>query len=144
MEKYSVYSLADVIVTINNPQVGQCVISEEGGGRVVVSRSGDLSNHTVTATGYVVINKLRSVNGTIAFELPQNSPADAYLRKLIKYLTSSATDKFATTKLTINDPAGGKIITSTGLTPQKWPDENYDQTSSTRNYTWLAADISET
>ena len=144
MDKYSVYSLADVVVTINHEDVGQCVISDEGGGRVVITRSGDLSNHTVTATGYVVVNKLRSVNGTVALELPQNSPADAYMRKLIKHLISAATDKFAISKMTVNDPAGGKVITLTGLTPQKWPDENYDQTSSTRNYTWLAANIAET
>lgn len=144
MEKFSVYSLADVVVTVNNPNVGQCVISEEGGGRIVISHTGDLSSHTTTATGYVVVNKLRAVAGSAALELPQNSPADAYMRKLIKYLTTAATDKFATTKMTVNDPAGGKIITLVGLTPQKWPDENYDQTSSTRNYTWLAAEINET
>jgi len=144
MDKFSVYSLADVVVTINNPNVGQCVISEEGGGRVVITRQGDLSSHTVTATGYVVVNKLRSVNGSVALELPQNSPADKYLRKLIKYLTTAATDRFALTKMTLNDPAGGKVTTLVGLTPQKWPDENYDQTSSTRNYTFLAAEISET
>ena len=144
MEKYSVYSLADVVVTINNDNVGQCVISDEGGGRIVIARSGDLSSHTTTATGYVVVNKLRSVAGSVSMELPQNSPADAYMRKLIKWLVNAATDQFATTKMTVNDPAGGKVITLVGVTPQKWPDENYDQTSSTRNYTLLAAEVSET
>lgn len=144
MEKFSVYSLADVVVTINNSNVGQCVVSEEGGGRVVISHTGDLSSHTVTATGYVVVNKLRAVAGTVTLELPQNSPADLWMRKLIRYVTTAATDKFATTKMIVNDPAGGKVITLVGITPQKWPDENYDQTSSTRNYTFLAAEINET
>ena len=95
MDKYSVYSLADVVMTMNNPDVGMCVVSDEGGGRIVISRTGDLSSHTTTATGYVVVNKLRSTAGTIAMELPQNSPADAYMRKLIKHLTTSPTAKFA-------------------------------------------------
>ena len=143
MEKYSVYSLADVVMTINNPDVGMCVVSDEGGGRIVISRTGDLSPHTTTATGYVVVNKLRSTAGTIAMELPQNSPADAYMRKLIKHLNNSPTAKFALTKMTLNDPAGGKVITAVGCTPQKWPDENYDATSSTRNYTFLAAEVTD-
>lgn len=136
---FSVYSLADTKVIINNPNVGMCVISEQGGGRIVISYTGDLSSHTTTATGYVVVNKLRSKAATITMELPQNSPADAYLRKLIKYLTNAATDQFALTEMTLNDTAAKRTITATGLTPQKWPDENYDQTSSTRNYVFLAA-----
>ena len=47
MEKYSVYSLADVVMTMNNPDVGMCVVSDEGGGRIVISRTGDLSSHTI-------------------------------------------------------------------------------------------------
>ena len=144
MEKYSVYSLADVTVTVNNPSVGQCVVSKEGGGRLVINRNGDLSSHTMTATGYVVVNKMRNVAGSISLEMPQNSPSDKYFRKLIKFLTNASTDQFALTTITINDPAGEKVITGTGMTPQRWPDDNYDQTSSTRNYVFLTAEIAET
>ena len=144
MQNFSVYSLADVTVIIDNPNVGRCVISKEGGGRLTINHTGDLSSHTTTATGYVVVNKLHSVAGSTSLEMPQNSPSDKYLRKLIKFLKTAPTDQFALTNMTVNDPAGEKVITMTGLTPQRWPDENYDQVSSNRGYVFLAAEIAET
>ena len=141
---FSVYSLKDCKVVFNNPKVGKCTVSDEGGGRIVISYAGDLSSHTTTATGYVVVNKLYSENGSITLELPQNSPADVYMRKLVKFLQNAATTQFALTKMTLNDQAAKRTITATGLTPQKWPDENYDQTSGTRNYVFLAATIANT
>ena len=146
-ENFSIYSLADVIVTINHPEVGQCVISEQGGGRVVISRTGNLSTHTITATGYVVINKMRAVSGNCALELPQNSPADEYFRKLIRHLVGDATNNYALTTMDIFDPFGndgrGKTFHLKGVTPDKWPDEAYDRESATRNYNMLAAEITE-
>ena len=140
-KNFSVYSLADVKVTMNNKKVGKKVISDCGGGRIVISYSGDLSSHTVTATGFVVVNKMRSYNGTVTLELPQNSEADNYCRKLIKHLSNTTTDQFAVTNLTLEDKAAKRTITCKGLTPQKKPDENYDQASGTRNYTFLVAEV---
>lgn len=145
---YSTYSLADVRLVFNHPNVGQCVISDCGGGRVVIQYQGDISSHTLTANGYPVINKMRAKHASVQLELPQNSGADEYMRKYANYVSNAATKQFALAKMTLFDPAAndgaGRTLTLSGVTPQKLPDENYDQTSGTRNYNLLAAEVAET
>lgn len=140
---FSVYSLADVITTLNHPDVGKCVLSNAGGGRITVSYAGDLGSNTVTATGYVVVNKLNSKNGTISMEIPVNSDADIFLRKWVKYVKSAPTKRFALATLTLNDSAAERILNFTGVIPQKQPDEGYDQQSGNRQYNILFADYTE-
>ncbi len=144
MAKYSVYSLADVRVVMYHPEVGQCILSSQGLGRIGVSYAGDLSSHTATADGYVVVNRLRTNNGTITLEVPQNSSADEFLRKWVKYLKNSAqSSQFARTALNIVDNAGWFTIYCEGVTPQKIPDRTYDQASSNLTWTLLAASVTE-
>ncbi len=140
---YTAYSLADLQSAIYHPDVGQCVLSDEGAGKITISRAGDLSSHTTTADGYVVINKIRSVNGTVTLEIPQNSDADKYLRKWIRYVSSTATANFHRTVMTVYDPAGGILYTFNGVTPQKYPDITYDQTAGNVAYSLLVAEIIE-
>ena len=144
-KNFSTYSLMDVRVTMSHPKKGKKVLSGCGGGRIVISYTGDVSSHTSTATGYVVVNRLRSKNGTVTLELPQNSPADLWVRALIKYLSNdnTNTENFATGRLELYDPIPKRTITCSGLTPQRLPDENYDQASTTRNYVFLAAEIGD-
>ena len=89
MPKTTVYSLADVRAVLYHQDVGQCVLSSQGLGKISVSRSGDLSSHTATADGYVVVNRLRSSNGMITLEVPQNSSADEFLRKWSRFLRNA-------------------------------------------------------
>ena len=140
---YTSYSLADLQSAIYHPDVGQCVLSDAGAGKITISRAGDLSSHTTTADGYVVINKIRSVNGTVTLEIPQNSYADKYLRKWIRYVSSTATANFHRTVMTVYDPAGGILYTFNGVTPQKYPDITYDQTAGNVTYSLLVAEIIE-
>ena len=140
---YTSYSLADLQSAIYHPDVGQCVLSDAGAGKITISRAGDLSSHTTTADGYVVINKIRSVNGTVTLEIPQNSDADKYLRKWIRYVSSTATANFHRTVMTVYDPAGGILYTFNGVTPQKYPDITYDQTAGNVTYSLLVAEIIE-
>ncbi len=144
MAKYTVYSLADVKVVMYHPEVGQCVLSSQGLGRIGISYTGDLSSHTATADGYVVVNRLRTNNGSITLEVPQNSSADEFLRKWSKYLKNvGQTYQFARTALNIVDNAGWFTIYCEGVTPQKIPDRTYDQASSNLTWTLLAASVSE-
>ena len=144
--QYSVYSLADVKVVMQHKKVGKCVISKTGGGRITVSYTGDLSSDTTTATGYVVVNRLVSKNGAISMEIPVNSVADQFLRDSIKYVKapSTATKFFALATLTLEDPAGKRRLNFEGVTPQKEPDEGYDQTAGNRQYTLLYAQMTNT
>ena len=141
--KTTVYSLADVRTVLYHQNVGQCVLSSQGVGKISITHSGDLSSHTATADGYVVVNRLRSVNGMITIEVPQNSPADEFLRKWAKYLKNAETWQFALSALNIVDAAGGFTIYCEGVTPQKIPDRAYDKTASNVSWVLLAASITE-
>jgi len=138
---FSVYSLSDVITTFNHPDVGKMVLSSKGGGRITISYAGDLASNTVTATGYVVVNKLVAKNGTCSMEIPTNSEADKFLRKWIKYIKAKATKRFALATLTLKDSAANRTLTLTGVVPQKEPDEGYDQQSGNRQYNLLFAEM---
>lgn len=143
MKKFATYSLADVVTVIAHPSVGKCVLSDEGGGRITVSHGGDMSSITPTASGFPVINKIRIKNGAISMEIPNNSGADDFLRKWIKYVDKAATSEFALATMVLNDPAGNKTLNFVGVVPQRKPDENYDQTSGNRQYSLLFAEMTE-
>ena len=138
---FSTYSLADVVTTISHPGVGQCVLSDEGGGRITISYAGDMASNTKTATGYVVVNKLVAKDGTIGLEIPNNSNADIWLRKWIKYLKGSKTGDFANGQLVLKDTVANRTLNFTGVVPQKEPDEAYDQTAGNRQYNLLFAEM---
>ena len=63
-----------------HPDVGTANLHQCGIGKITVSAAGDLTSHTSTADGYVVVNRLRTTNGTIQIEVPQNSLGDDFLR----------------------------------------------------------------
>ena len=47
MPKTTVYSLADVRAVLYHQNVGQCVLSSQGMGKIAIAYSGDISSHTV-------------------------------------------------------------------------------------------------
>ena len=142
---FSLYSLKDTYTTIftGADVFGTYVLSNNGAGRISWNYSGDMSSHTTTANGYTVINRLVSKNGSISIEVPINSPADKFLRSWIAYLDSSTTPtgKFGNTKMTVEDRAAGRKNNFFGVTPQKKPDESYDQVAGNRQYNLLYAEM---
>ena len=70
---YNVYSLPDCKSVLYHPDVGTANLHQCGMGKIVVSAAGDLTSHTTTADGYIVVNKLKTTNGTITLEVPQDS-----------------------------------------------------------------------
>ena len=143
MGRTSVYSMADVQVVMYHQDVGRMLLSGHGLGKITIAYAGDISSHTPTADGYVVVNKLRNSHGLITVEVPQNSEAAGYLRRWADYLKDCDTYLFALTALNIVDPAGGFTVYCEGVTPQKKPDRIYDQTSSNMSWVLLAASIKE-
>ncbi len=141
---YNVYSLADTRAVLYHPYVGTANLHLCGRGKMIVSYSGDLSTHTASADGTVIVNKLKADNGIITLEVPQNSIADNFLRKWCKYLrNTSRPEYFMLSTLTITDQAGGFTLLCTGVTPQKIPDRTFDRSSTNLTYTLLAASITE-
>ena len=87
---YNVYSLPDCKTVLSHPDVGTANLHQCGHGKLTVSRSGELTSHTTTADGYIVVNKLRSTNGTITLEIPQKSIGDWFLRRWAAYVKNVA------------------------------------------------------
>ena len=135
---YNVYSFPDVKAVISHEDIGQCSLHESGLGKITVSAAGDLSSHTTTADGYVIVNRLKSTNGTITLEVPQGSVADWFLRKWARWARSLALGV-----LTIQDTVGGNTISATGVSLQKAPDRVFDRTAGNIAYVFLAATITE-
>ncbi len=143
MARVGIYSLADVKVAMYHQNVGQGVLSSEGLGKISITHSGDLSSHTSTADGYVVVNRLRNRHGMITLEVPQNSNADAYLRRWAKYLKNCQSYLYAATSLSVVDSLGGITYYCNGVTPQKIPERIYDQVSGNVSWVLLVAEITE-
>ena len=57
---YNVYSLPDCKSVLYHPDVGTANLHQCGMGKIVVSAAGDLTSHTTTADGYIVVNKLKT------------------------------------------------------------------------------------
>ena len=141
---YNVYSFPDVKAVIYHEDIGQCSLHESGLGKITVSAAGDLSSHTTTADGYVIVNRLKSTNGTITLEVPQGSVADWFLRKWARWARSLQNpSRIALGVLTIQDTVAGYTISATGLSLQKAPDRVFDRTAGNIAYVFLAATITE-
>ena len=141
---YNVYSLPDVKSVLYHPDVGTANLHQCGMGKISVSAAGDLTSHTTTADGYVVVNRLKTTSGTVTLEVPQNSAGDAFLRRWAKWARSTAApNRIALGTLTISDQAAGFTVVCTGVSLQKVPDRVYDRTGTNVTWTLLAATISE-
>ena len=141
---YNVYSFPDVQADLYHPDIGQCALHQSGLGKITVSAAGDLSSHTTTADGYVIVNRLKVTNGTVTVEVPQGSVADWFLRKWSRWARSlQDPDRIALGVLTIRDSIAGYTIVCTGVSLQKSPDRIFDRTAGTIPFTFLATTISE-
>ena len=141
---YNVYSLPDCRSVLSHPDVGSKNLHQCGMGKIVISTAGDLSSHTMTADGYVVVNRLRTTNGTITLEIPQNSVGDDFLRRWARWARSnSSPNRIALGTLTIYDSVTGQTIVCTGVSLQKVPDRTFDRTATNLTYTLLATTITE-
>ena len=104
---YNVYSLPDCRTVLYHPDVGTANLHQCGHGKITVSAAGDLTSHTMTADGYVVVNKLKSTSGTITLEIPQNSIGDWFLRRWARWQKNSQDpSRVALGTLTVQDAAG--------------------------------------
>ena len=141
---YNVYSLPDTRAVLSHPDVGTANLHVCGHGKITVSRSNDLTSHTTTADGYIVVNKLKTTNGQISIEIPQNSTGDWFLRRWANWQKNSQDpSRIALGTLVIQDQAGGFSIVATGVTLQKIPDRTFDKTSSNLVYVLLATTITD-
>ena len=128
---YNVYSFPDVKAVIKHSDVGQCSLHQSGMGKITVSAAGDLASHTTTADGYVIVNRLKTTNGTITIEVPQGSVADWFLRKWARWARSLQNpSRIALGVLTIQDTVGGKRKRSSPIPSSQPPSSSGASASS--------------
>jgi len=72
---YNIYSLPDTKSVLTHPDIGTANLHLCGMGKIIISAAADLSSHTTTADGYIVVNKLKTTNGTITLEVPRTPSA---------------------------------------------------------------------
>ena len=112
---YNVYSLPDCRTVLYHPDVGTANLHQCGHGKITVSAAGDLTSHTLTADGYVVVNKLKNTSGTVTLEIPQNSIGDWFLRRWARWQKNSQDpSRVALGTLTIQDSAGDSASSAPG------------------------------
>ena len=141
---YNIYSLPDVRAVLSHPDIGTANLHQCGRGKMVISAAGDLTSHTTTADGYVVVNRLKSTSGQITIEVPQNSLGDWFLRRWASWQKGCRdVQRLALGSLVVEDKPGNFSIVCTGVTLQKMPDRTYDKTSGNLTYTLLATTITE-
>ena len=141
---YNIYSLPDCRTVLYHPDVGTANLHQCGHGKSTVAAAGDLTSHTLTADGTVVVNRLRNMSGTVALEIPQNSLGDWFLRRWARWQKNCQDpSRLMLGTLTIQDTAGGFSIVCTGVTLQKVPDRVFDRTGTNLTYMLLAATITE-
>lgn len=143
MANSTTYSFQDVSVVISHPSVGQQIITGAGAKSVTVTTANDITSHDVAADGSVMINKLPSPNGAVAFVAQQTSDAHQYFTKLYNYLQTAPTDEFALTTIVINAPMMKIRHTATGCSPQKRADKPYAAAGQDVTWNFMAAFINE-
>ena len=91
-----------------------------------------------------IVNKLKTTNGTITLEVPQNSIGDDFLRRWARWARSTASpNRIALGTLMIYDAVVGFTVVCTGVSLQKVPDRTFDRTGTNLTYTLLATTITE-
>lgn len=142
MPKIYTYSFEDTTVNINHPQFGNYSAYGSGIGSVSVSYTGDNSAHDVAYDLTVVVSKIPRANGTVTFNVLQSSDFNKYLKKLVSYLKQAPTEEWAQATIEISNRSTGDNYICTGVSPQKVADNTYNDQAGTRDWTWLAANIS--
>lgn len=138
---YSTYAFEDVNCVVSHPSVGSFSFNGKGLGNVTVAKANDMSSHDVAADGSVMTNKIRVGNGTVTIAVQQTSAGANFLKKLNAYVDNAHSSEFTRTVVTITAKEQGVNITCTGVSPQKSPDQGFQQAGQQVSFAYLAAKI---
>lgn len=138
---YSTYAFEDVNCVVSHPSVGSFSFNGAGTGSITVAKANDMSSQDVAADGSVMTNKIRAGNGTVTIAAQQTSAGAAFLKKLNTYVDNAHSSEFTKTVITIVSREQGVNITCIGVSPQKAPDGQYQQTGQQVSYAYLAQKI---
>lgn len=138
---FSTYSFADTDLVLNHPSVGQKTFTGKGLGSITIAFANDMSQHDTAADGSVMVSKIDTKSGTLSIAIQQTSDAQMWLNKLVNYLKVAPTSEFAQTTGMLVNKSTGANYTFNGITPQKSPDEAFQQTGQQVTWALLVAEI---
>ena len=138
---YSTYSFSDTSVVLNHPSIGQCVLTGQGVGSIVVAYANDASSQEVAHDGSIMTNKVVLKNGTVSFTLLQTSSGNAWMKKAYSKLLLADASEWAQFNGTIENKTTGEVTTFSNACIQKLPDANFQQTGQNNTWTFLAGVI---
>lgn len=135
----STYSFADSSMELKYGKNSYTLIGS-GLDTIVVARANDLTQHDVAADGSVMASKIVTKNGTVQLSVQQTSAAHKLLTKWAQDLMLAKTSDWASTSGTIK-ASSGEVYTLTGVSPQKIPDANLQQSGQKVSWTLMVAEI---
>jgi hypothetical protein len=138
---HSTYAFEDVTVVFSHPSKGSITLTGSGIGSITVARSNDVSAHDLAADGSVMTSKIQARNGTVTIVLQQTSDGANWLRKLNQYLEVAASVEWTQAVCSISSKVMDVDISCTGVSPQKTPDADYQQTGQQVSFVYMAQTI---
>ncbi len=138
---YSTYSFSEVTFVLNHPTLGQCVLTGQGVGSIVVAHAQDASTQEVAHDGSVMTNKIYAKHGTLSFSLLQTSSGNAWIDKAYNTLLVADASEWAKFSGTIESRTSNETVSFSESCIQKRPDRNYQQTGQQVTWTLLCGAI---
>lgn len=124
MYEDTTYGFEQVIATIQNPLVGQMVITGEGVGSISWGYTDNNVESDVAADGDVMVSKVRSRRGTISLEVQQTSPVNKWLHNLANVQDNASPDQLLATSVRVSENfKNGILATASRAAIQKRPDK---------------------
>lgn len=131
---YTTYSFSEITLVMAHPSLGQCVMTGQGVGNVVIGRAQDASAQEASHDGSVMTSKIVTKHGTMNFTLHQTSEAHTWLMKAYNTLMAAPAADWAQFTATLESVTTNEVVSMSETCIQKMPDHNYQQNA--QNVTW--------
>jgi hypothetical protein len=144
MPRNTTYDFTSISNTISHPLQGQNQVTGEGIGSVTVTMTDDRTKMDVAADGAVMISKIHSGIGSVAYEIQQTSALNQWLINVYNAVDILDPSYWAQFNISINELySNGIKITASGAAFQKLPDHKNAQNGDNVTWTFLCANITE-
>jgi hypothetical protein len=139
---HTTYAFEDLAVVFSHPSKGSLTLTGSGIVSATVARANDVTAHDVAADGSVMASKIRARNGTVTLVLQQTSAGANWLRKLNQFLETAASNQWTRGVCSISSKVMRVDIKCTGVSPQKTPDADYQQSGQQVSFAYMCQNIS--
>jgi len=144
MSEASVYSFADVTVSITHPLKGAKIADGLGIGKVSTDFTDDLTNSDLGADGSVMVTKINSQRGTVDLDIQQTSSLNKWLIDLANAVVAAPAASWASTTITIQEKfPNGITTTASKVALVKRPSRENGQTGAHVTWRFFSANMTQ-